>query len=212
MTVLDEICARIIRMYEGGMKGTNIIGIVGEPTRIVQTKEGGTYKGNPSTERPKKLSESDLRRIQLFSRTHHQSLLQDITNDCPIEVSTRTIFCALHNHDIFNKIAVKKLFLTPLHMSRKLDFARQYCGWSAKDWKCVCWTNKSTFKVGKNSKQAHIWRIASEQYLSSHVVPTFKSGRTSLMIWGGFAGHKKLELVFMPKDRHKAIKVCRISL
>jgi transposase len=109
MTVLDEICARIIRMYEGGMKGTNIIGIVGEPTRIVQTKEGGTYKGNPSTERPKKLSESDLRRIQLFSRTHHQSLLQDITNDCPMEVSTRLVRHALHNHNIFSRIVAKNL-------------------------------------------------------------------------------------------------------
>ena len=49
-----------------------------------------------------------------------------------------------------------------------------------------------------------------EQYMSdihhlSCVVPTFKSGRTSLMIWRGFGGDKKSELVFMLKDRCKAI-------
>ena len=34
--------------------------------------------------------------------------------------------------------------------------------------------------------------------------PTFKSGRTSLMIWDAFAGGKKSQLVFMPKDRRSA--------
>jgi hypothetical protein len=44
------------------------------------------------------------------------------------------------------------------------------------------------------------WHISD----MSCVVPTFKSGRTSLMIWGGFAGDKKSKLVFMPKDQCKA--------
>ena len=43
------------------------------------------------------------------------------------------------------------------------------------------------------------------QYSSSFVVPTFKSGRASFMIMGGFGGDKKSELVFMPKDRRKVI-------
>jgi transposase len=69
----------------GGMKGV--------PTRIVQTiikqfKEGGTYKGNTSIGKPKKLGERDLCRILLFFRTHSRSSLQDITNDYPMEVST----------------------------------------------------------------------------------------------------------------------------
>jgi hypothetical protein len=42
--------------------------------------------------------------------------------------------------------------------------------------------------------------MAYEQYSSNCVVPTFESGRAFLMIWGGFAGDKKLELVFMLKD------------
>jgi hypothetical protein len=44
------------------------------------------------------------------------------------------------------------------------------------------------------------WHISD----MSCVVPTFKSGRTSLMIWGGFARDKKSKLVFMPKDQCKA--------
>ena len=44
-----------------------------------------------------------------------------------------------------------------------------------------------------------------EQYSSSCIVPTFKSGWTSLMIWGGFGRKYILELIFLPKNRHKAI-------
>jgi hypothetical protein len=73
--VSDEICAHIVGMCEGGMKGTYIVGIVGvttrtEPTIIKQFKEGGTNKENTRTKRPKKLGERDLCRVLLFSRTH----------------------------------------------------------------------------------------------------------------------------------------------
>src|SRR5208337_4879709 len=35
-------------------------------------------------------------------------------------------------------------------------------------------------------------------------IPTFKSGRTSVMIWGGFSSGQKMHLVFMPKNHQKA--------
>jgi hypothetical protein len=88
-------------------------------------------------------------------------------------------------------------------MSWQLDFARQYCGWCAVDWEHVCWMEESTFEIGKNSRQVHVWRTAYERYSSSCIVPTFKSERTSLMIWGGFVGEHKSELVFMPRNQHK---------
>ena len=89
-------------------------------------------------------------------------------------------------------------------MSQRLAFAQKYCGWTIKEWERVVWTDESTFEVGKNSRQVHVWRNAYERYSSSCIVPTFKSGRTSLMIWGAFAGGQKSQLVFMPKDRRSA--------
>ena len=169
------------------MNGASIARIIGESSRIVQRiikqfREHETYSANSSTGRSKKLSERDVRQILLFSKTHRQSSLQDITNACLVDVSTRTVCRVLHHHNIFSRIAVKKPFLTPLHMSRRLHFARQYCGWSAEEWEPVCWTNESTFKIGKDSRQIHVWRTTYKRYSSSCVVPTFKSWRTSLMI------------------------------
>jgi hypothetical protein len=71
-------------------------------------------------------------------------------------------------------------------MSWQLDFARQYCGWCAVDWEHVCWMEESTFEIGKNSRQVHVWRTAYERYSSS-----------------GFVGEHKSELVFMPRNQHK---------
>jgi hypothetical protein len=60
-----------------------------------------------------------------------------------------TIRCTLHDNGIFSRIAVKKPFLADQHMSRRLDFARQYCGWCAAEWERVCWMDESTFEIGK---------------------------------------------------------------
>jgi transposase len=154
MTIPDEIRARIVGMSEGEMSGARIARIIGESSRIVQRiikqfREHETYQANSSTGRPKKLSERGVRQILLFSKTHRRSSLQDITNFCPVDVSTRTVRRVLHDHNIFSRIAVKKPFLKPLHISRRLHFARQYCGWSAEEWERVCSTNELVLKLAK---------------------------------------------------------------
>ena len=162
-------------------------------------REDGTYKCKPcGGSHAKKLSDRDVRAIIRVSKTHRRSTLFEITNICSIQVSKSTIRRALHDSGIFSRIAVKKPFLTHRHMSQRLAFAQKYCGWTIKEWERVVWTNESTFEVGKNSRQVHVWRNAYERYSSSCIVPTFKSGRTSLMIWGAFAGGQKSQLVFMP--------------
>lgn len=73
-------------------------------------EEDGTCKANTSDGKPKKLGERDIPGIALFSRTHCRSSLQDITNACPMQVSTITIRCNLHGYGIYNRIAVNKPF------------------------------------------------------------------------------------------------------
>jgi hypothetical protein len=191
------------------MKGVEIAGKVGVPVRTVQRiikqfKKDGNFKSHTSCGRSKLLSEKDVWNIILFSKSNHQASLTEVTNACPVPVSTMTIRRTLHYNGIFNQIAVKKPFLTTQYMSWRLDFVRQYHGWCTTDWEHVCWTDESTFEIGKNSREVHVWKTAYERYSSSCVVPTFKSERTSLMIWGGFAREYRLELVFIPRNRHKA--------
>ena len=94
--------------------------------------------------------------------------------------------------------------MTPRHIYQRLVFAQKYREWSAEDWERIIWTDESTFEIGKNLRQVRVWRTANERYSSNCIVPTFKSGRTSLMIWGAFARGQKSKLVFMLKNRRSA--------
>ena len=210
MAISDEIRARIIGLSEGGNTGVQIVASTGVSVRTIQRlvktfREDGTYKCKPcGGSHAKKLSDRDVRSIVRYSKTHRRSSISEITNACPVQVCGRTIQRVLHKSGIFSRIAVKNPFLTPRHMSQQLAFAQKYRGWSAKEWERIVWTDESTFEIGKSSRQIHVWRSVYERYSSSCIVPTFKSGRTSLMTWGTFAEGQKSELVFMPKSRRSA--------
>ena len=49
-----------------------------------------------------------------------------------------------------------------------------------------------------------MWRRAREAYLSSCLTPTFKSGRSSVMVWGAFSGFDKSHVVIMPEHERAA--------
>jgi hypothetical protein len=156
---------------------------------VKKFQEDGTYKCKPcGGSHTKKLSDRDVRIIKRVSQANRRLTLSEITNMCPTQVSRNTIRRALHRSGIYSRIAVKKTFLTLRHMSQRLAFAQKYCRWSVEEWERVVWTDESTFEVGKNSRQIHVWRTAYDRYASDCIVPTFKSGRNSLMIWGAFAG------------------------
>jgi hypothetical protein len=73
-----------------------------------------------------------------------------------------TIRHTLHDNGIFSRIAVKKPFLIAQHMSWQLDFARQYHEWCIADREHICWTDESTFEIGKYSRQVHVWKTVYE--------------------------------------------------
>ena len=94
-----------------------------------------------------------------------------------------------------------KILLWHLVIYTKGWFAQKYGEWSAEDWECIIWMDESTFEIGKNSRQVCVWRTANERYSSNCIVPSFRSRRTSLMIWGAFVGGQKSILVCMLKDQ-----------
>ena len=65
----------------------------------------------------------------------------------------------------------------------------------------MIWTDETSFEIGKNSQQVKVWRQSYERYSWDCLAPTFKSGRTSVMIWGAFTGYEKCPIVIIPSDR-----------
>ena len=102
----------------------------------------------------------------------------------------------------YNKrVAAKKPFLKEAHMEKRLQFAKAHRNWIIEQWKQVVWTDESSVEIGKDILQKKVWRLPQEKYDKDCLKPSFKSGRTSFMVWGAICGRNKSELVFLPKDR-----------
>ena len=101
-----------------------------------------------------------------------------------------------------NHIAPKKPYLNQAHIANRLVFVHKYLHWSEQDWSKVIWINESSFELGKNSQLIQIWHRVNKKFAKSCLAPTFKSGQTSIMVWGAFTVFDKCPLVIMPpKER-----------
>ena len=69
------------------------------------------------------------------------------------------------------------------------------------DWRNVIWTDETSFEIGKRSRQVKVWRKSHERFSLDCLAPTFKSGRSSVMVWGAITGFEKCPLVIIPPDR-----------
>jgi hypothetical protein len=94
--------------------------------------------------------------------------------------------------------------LTVKQKADRLAFAHAYESWTFEDWCNVIWTDESSFEIGKSLRQVRVWRKMNEKYNMDCVAPTFKSGRTSVMVWGAFTGFDKSPLVMSPSDKRSS--------
>jgi transposase len=176
-------------------------------------KSRNTLERLEGSGRPKKLNDRDTRSLVKYLRANRRATLGDITNSLPVKVSEGTIRKALRANGINNRIAKKKPFLSDIHIKKRLDFAKQHKSWSLEQWRRVIWTDESTFEIGKNSRTVRVWRSADEANELDCLAPTFKSGRSSVMVWGAITHDDKSALVIMDSGRRTAQdfvdQVCR---
>jgi transposase len=200
----------IVKLLESGLSAAQVAEKFKIPVRTVYYIQSvyrlrGTIETAPRTGRPPKFSERDKRELLNAVKQNRRSTLAEITETLSISVSSRTVRRTLKTEGIMNRIAVKKPFLNMQHREKRLVFAKKYQNWASEDWMRVIWCDESTFEIGENSRQVRVWRSVNEKYSQSCLSPTFKSGRSSLMIWGAISGSCKSELVFMSRGRRTAV-------
>ncbi|GFT29239.1 transposable element Tc1 transposase [Trichonephila clavipes] len=54
-------------------------------------------------------------------------------------------------------------------------------------WKTVLWSEESRFTVRQSDGRVWVWRMPGERFFSGCIVPTFKFGGGSIMVWGCFS-------------------------
>ena len=172
-------------------------------------RKRGTVETKPRSGRPKALSPRDKRAIKHTVMQDRRIHLENIKGTMATKVSSQTLRNALSEMGFSSRIAVKKPFLSSKHMADRLNFARKYSHWSANNWSKVIWTDVSSFELGNNSRQIRVWRASDEKYIRDCLAPTFKSGRTSIMVWGAITSTTKSPMVLLPAGERTAADFVR---
>ncbi|CEG76292.1 hypothetical protein RMATCC62417_11209 [Rhizopus microsporus] len=156
-----------------------------------QWKKNGTVEIKSKPGRPPLFNDRKRRELGNLVRVNRRAPLNEIR---------RLISAKASKLGYASHVAAKKPFLNEKQQKARYIFAKSHAHWAADDWRKVIWTDESSFEIGKLSSQARVWCNALEKFKKGCLAPTFKSGRTSIMIWEAIAGGKKSKLVFMMKE------------
>jgi hypothetical protein len=73
-----------------------------------------------------------------------------------------------------------------------------------EEWKRIIWTDEASVEIGRDSSARRVWRTKDEEFLHSCIKPTYKSGRTSVMIWGAIVHGRLGPLFVFPEGKIKS--------
>ena len=89
----------------------------------------------------------------------------------------------MHEVGFYKRIAKKKPFLSDAQRCKNFEFASEHQKWTSEEWKKVNWIDESTFDVEKILQQIIVWQKSDKQYKLDYLIPTFKLGHTSIIVW-----------------------------
>jgi len=110
------------------------------------------------------------------------------------------------------RIAAMKPFINDKQQAKRLRWAKDHIRWTMTDWERIIWTDESSVEIGKESRECTVWRRPGERYNKECLVPTFKSGRQSIMVWGCISYGRRGPLVRIPSDQRKGVDYVQLIL
>jgi len=185
------------------------------PLRTIQDivrrgNQRGHNENMPRTGRPRKLNQRAIRHTHIIVEHDRRQSLSNITYSLNLGLSSPvtapTIRSLLKTQfDMSHRVAAKKPFINAKQRKERLKWARERLGWTMEEWKRVIWMDESSVEVGKESRACKVWRRSGERYDKKCVVPTFRSGRTSLMVWGCISYGKRGPLMQIPSNTRNGV-------
>lgn len=96
--------------------------------------------------------------------------------------------------------ARRKPFETDKHKAARLKWAKEHRNWTMDDWYRVIWTDEATFETGLDTRSCYVTRKQGDAMEYRYLKPTFKSGRSSIGIWGAITLGLKGPVHFLQKE------------
>ena len=205
-----------------GVPLSYLASIFNRPLRTIQVivkrrAKQGDYENAPQSGRPPKLNERAVWHLSLtIHRDRHQSLAnmtQMINSALPSPVTPDTMRTTLKTRlSMSKRIAAMKPFINAKQQAKWLWWAKDNIWWTMTDWERIIWTDESLVEIGKESRECTVWWRPGERYNKECLVPTFKSGRQSIMVWGCISYGRQGPLMHIPLDQRKRVNYMQLIL
>lgn len=154
----------------------------------------------PRSGRPEKLNRRERRHLIYLTKRSRRISLGILCRSITVRVSMKTARKYLKDAGLQRRRAKRKPWLTKLQKFKRLMWCKERRNWTIKDWRDIIWTDESRFEVGHVAGVVWVWRNIGEQDKARCLQPTFKSGRTSVMIWGCMMYGQKGPIVILPES------------
>ena len=115
-------------------------------------------------------------------------------------LSQPTVRKYLRDEGFFRFKARKKPYLSPKHKKDRLRWGKEHLRWTIEDWSRVIWTDEATFETGLDSRSCYVTRKIGTAMEARYLKPTFKSGRSTIGIWGAITLGLKGPVHFLRKE------------
>ena len=152
--------------------------------------------------RPFKLDDRDkrtlMRHVERFPHDNLKAL--GTPSKSGQSLSKPTVRKYLKGEGFFRFKARKKPYLTPKHKKDRLRWGKEHLRWTIEDWSQVIWTDEATFETGLDSRSCYVTRRIGTAMEPRYLKPTFKSGRSTIGIWGAITLGLKGPVHFLQKE------------
>ena len=89
---------------------------------------------------------------------------------------------------------IRRPLLTQRHRAARLRWATYRQHWNARTWNRVLWSDESKFNLFMADGRMRVRRLQNEAYRDDCIVPRVQGGGGSVLVWGCFSYHGKLQL------------------
>jgi transposase len=166
--------------------------------KVITTYKKGFEIPPSRSGRPLKITERDDRHLmQILNknrRTNISELCEDFVDSTSTDISQITLKRHLHKNNIYGRVGAKKPFVNAANRIKRLSWAKNKKNW-VDEWNYIIWSDESRFEVFRGDGRKYVWRNTQEKYNPKCLIPTFKSGQESVMVWACFTKNKLGPLV-----------------
>jgi len=170
--------------------------------KVVQREKKRTgqdrFSNAPRPGRPPKLTPKGERRLLRAASKDTRATLAALSTPSKSgkQLSRTTVRKVLKKNGKARRRARRKPYISKVHKRRRVRFGKAE---KRRNWRRVCWSDESNFEIGYDGRNWWITRAPGEEYLEKNLKPSFKSGRTSVGVWGCFMDTTLGPLVILPK-------------